>query len=250
MTSVMNVDQQHTNPATFQDVAQIFGKCSVDMAEQYFENRSFTPLHKIILGLDDSLGNLELYLSSFAEATPLSEIIDTADSCGRTPLALAVEYGWLAAVRTLLKYGADPCQVRPCVHGGMPLLHLAIAGPGSQEPNFLAVIRILLQAGADINSVDHEGWTPLHVAASWNAHGVIRKLALWGGRQLDWNALTYSGESALDLSFLNGGDQDVTRLLRAQEWSVEEKSETVEAVVKDVSETNNDDDLNAIGIGG
>ena len=67
---------------------------------------------------------------------------------------------------------------------------------------------------------------------------------------MDWNALTYNGESALDLSLLNGGDQDVARLVRAREWSVEKKSEITEAVVKDVCETNNDDDLNAIGTGG
>lgn len=245
MNSVMNVEQQQTNPATVQDAAQVFGKCSVDVVDQYIENRNLTPLHKIILGLDDSSENLEEYLSSFAEATPPSEIIDTADSCGRTPLALAVEYGWPAAVKTLLRYGADPCQVRPCVHGGMPLLHLAIAGPGSEKPNFLAVIRILLQAGVDINSVDDEGWTPLHVAASWNAYDVIRELALQGGCQLNWNALTYSGESALDLSSLDGGDQDVARLLRTQEWNVEKKPKLAEAVFNDLCEPNNDDNLNA-----
>ena len=30
----------------------------------------------------------------------------------------------------------------------------------------LEIVRLLLEAGADPNGTDHEGWTPLHVAAS------------------------------------------------------------------------------------
>lgn len=29
------------------------------------------------------------------------------------------------------------------------------------------LIRLLLQAGADINCQDYDGWTPLHAAAYW-----------------------------------------------------------------------------------
>jgi len=35
---------------------------------------------------------------------------------------------------------------------------------------------ILLRAGANINSVDNDGWTPLHAAAHWDKHDVIQFL--------------------------------------------------------------------------
>lgn len=35
---------------------------------------------------------------------------------------------------------------------------------------------ILLRAGANINSVDNDGWTPLHAAAHWDKHDIIHFL--------------------------------------------------------------------------
>jgi ankyrin repeat protein len=38
------------------------------------------------------------------------------------------------------------------------------------------LFRLLLRAGANINSVDNDGWTPLHAAAHWDKHDVIKYL--------------------------------------------------------------------------
>ncbi len=35
---------------------------------------------------------------------------------------------------------------------------------------------ILIRAGANIHSVDNDGWTPLHAAAHWDKHDVIKFL--------------------------------------------------------------------------
>jgi ankyrin repeat protein len=34
----------------------------------------------------------------------------------------------------------------------------------------------LIRAGANLNSVDNDGWTPLHAAAHWDKHDVIKYL--------------------------------------------------------------------------
>jgi ankyrin repeat protein len=42
--------------------------------------------------------------------------------------------------------------------------------------SYLFIYSILLRAGANINSVDNDGWTPLHAAAHWDKHDVIKFL--------------------------------------------------------------------------
>lgn len=199
----------------FQMIAQLFSKCSTDLLEDYVETREFETLHEVLLGIDRSRGTLKDYLATFENSSLLAETIDTPDSCGRTALAWAVEYGWSDAVRVLLQYGANPHQLRPSTRGKSPLLHLVIAGPASEHSAsaFLEVIRLLLKAGVDINAVDHEGWTPLHVAASWNLREVVRELLRFGGSKLDLNARTNQGESALHLAYGGGFDKEVENLL-------------------------------------
>ncbi len=49
----------------------------------------------------------------------------------------------------------------------------------SKEESFslsLFFFSILLRAGANINSVDNDGWTPLHAAAHWDKHDVMKYL--------------------------------------------------------------------------
>lgn len=208
------VSQRHGS-SDFEHIGRLFGRTSHDLLADYADDRDFATLHQVFLGIERSKGTLEDYLASFAQPALPAEFIDAPDSCGRTALAWAVEYGCVDAVKTLLKYGSNPHQLRPCVHGKSPLLHLVIAGPASQrsDAGVLGVVRLLLQAGVDVNAVDHEGWTPLHVAASWNLYSVIQELARFGGSALNWDAITDDRQSALTLSLGAGPNRKVQRLL-------------------------------------
>jgi Ankyrin repeats (many copies)/Ankyrin repeat len=204
------------DPSDFRHIALLFGKSSYDLLEDFVEDRSFTTLHEVLLGFRHDYGTLDAYLASFGNLKLPPEVIDVPDSCGRTALAWAVEYGWAAAVRALLKYGANPHQLRPCIHGKSPLLHLVIAGPASQssDAGFLEVVRALLESGVDVNAVDHEGWTSLHVAASWNHYDVIKELAACGAGVLHWDSLTDNKQSAIELALNAGFDSKVQYVLR------------------------------------
>ncbi|KAI9791850.1 MAG: hypothetical protein M1816_003395 [Peltula sp. TS41687] len=220
--------QQGLDPSILNEIGSLFKKGPFDLLQDYLDDINFPPLHKALLGIDFRHGTttLEEYLSSRPNVEVAEPIeIDAVDARGRTALAWAVEHGWAAAVRTLLEHGANPHQTRPCVQGHTPLLHLLIAGPSPSQSaattteddandEFLEIIRILLRAGVDVNATDHEGWTALHVAASWNSYDVIKELASLGGDTLKWNTRTDDGQSAWDLSVGGGGDEDVLRLLR------------------------------------
>ena len=112
------------------------------------------PLHK----LANSRGDVriaELVLSK--GSLPLVEVMSLS---GHTPLYEAALYGHHAMVRFLLKHGADPRK--QMIPSGNTALH-AVAFSAVHR-GYRALFS-LLNSGADIDAVSHNGYTPLHAAA-------------------------------------------------------------------------------------
>jgi ankyrin repeat protein len=111
---------------------------------------------------------------------------------GATPFLRAAAVSDLELMRLLVEYGADPTVTMP---SGVNALHLA-AGLGwvdntmstavglgfATEDDSIAAIRMLLDAGLDVNAADREGRTAVHGAASRGANDVLRFLAAQGAR--------------------------------------------------------------------
>ena len=176
----------------------------------------------MLLGIDYSHGTLEDYLMSLAASRILAESIDITDSRGRSALVWAVEYSWADAIEGLMKFGANVYQQRLPVCGGFSHSHLAIARSSSQRSSsqLLDVVRVLIEAGVDINAADQELWTPLHIAALWNLFDVLLALDRLAGWALNWKALTDTGQSALDLAIRCGADIEVVDLLSIHQLDI------------------------------
>ena len=77
--------------------------------------------------------------------------------------------------------------------GGWTPLHIA----ASQNEISIQIIQILIREGAQIDAKDDEGWTPLHGAA-WEGHESVVTTLLDAGA--DYNLVNRSGESPIDLA--------------------------------------------------
>jgi ankyrin repeat protein len=83
----------------------------------------------------------------------------TFDAEGWSPLHLAAHYGHAAVVDLLLHNNA-PVDLRSTNAMANTALHASLAGRRSE------IVKILVDAGADVNAQQHGGWTPLHAAAA------------------------------------------------------------------------------------
>ncbi|KAJ4301694.1 hypothetical protein N0V90_003787 [Kalmusia sp. IMI 367209] len=214
--SMKNGGSRMLDSSDFEHMTQLFGKSSSELVTDFVNVSNFTTIHKVLLGVQEDYKTVSDYLKNFEPASVLTSIIDTPDSTGRSALAWAVEYGWGHATRALLQHGSDPNQLVRSPGVMSPLLHLAIAMPVSanKDNGSLNVVKELLKAGANINAVDHENWTPLHVAASWNNYDVIRELLTFGGDMLKWDLVTSDNQSAMDLSLNSGVNDQVQSILK------------------------------------
>jgi hypothetical protein len=132
--------------------------------------------------------------------------VDARDARDWTPLMVAAFHGHEAAAKFLIENGANPrardhagytplhwaalrgyeevveliadrtdCNLQSTA-GVTPLLQAAAAG-------HLAVVQLLLSAGADPNVSSREGWTPLHKAVA-NGHRAVARLLVASGASL------------------------------------------------------------------
>jgi len=128
------------------------------------------------------------------------------DRYGKTALVYAVTNGKddLAVVLSLLAAGAD-VNARNQIDGSTALLKAIDPGGTDLE------IRALLDHGADVNSVDNNGWTPLMVASDWGQTTLIELLLNKGA---NINAKKTDGKTALMIAAEGGKSEGVELLLK------------------------------------
>ena len=120
---------------------------------------------------------------------------------GATPFLIAADRGDVPLMRLLLQLGADP--LLPNFQGTTPLL--AAAGAGTNEPQEEAgeeseaveAVKMLLDLGADVNSVDGNGDTAMHGAAYNISPLVVKLLAERGADPQVWKNPNKAGGTPL-----------------------------------------------------
>ena len=153
-----------------------------------------TPLHASVFG-----GHIEVSRLLFMHGA------DINSRCGDslTPLHAASEDGWIEIGKWLLSHGAD-VNAKGC-RGWTPLNLAASNG-------HLEACRILLERNAEVNARDDDGNTPLHNLLIFSADGsaaVVRLLLDYGA---DVQLRNLSGQTASEVA--SGPDeQQIVRLL-------------------------------------
>jgi hypothetical protein len=120
---------------------------------------------------------------------------------GATPILFAADRSDVPLMRLLIELGADP--LLPNFNNTTPLL--AAAGVGTGEPQEEAgeeneaveAVNLLLDLGADINTVDNNGDTAMHGAAYNIYPRVIELLARRGADPKVWSKPNKAGRTPL-----------------------------------------------------
>lgn len=133
--------------------------------------------------------------------------VDSRDELGRTPLMAAAAFGSVGAARTLLAQGADidardengdsalhhsvrygkVKSAEFLLHYGIPV-DVAADKTGATPMHYAAalgsapMIRFFAGKGADLNSRDHEGVSPIFYASRRNQRGAVELLRKLGAR--------------------------------------------------------------------
>ena len=99
--------------------------------------------------------------AKFQETIP-TMYSDLTPCCGE-PIHWAAVHRVLPAVRALLK--SEEEAYKTVNSSGLTALHYAV-GRGSRKNPHLKIVRMLIEAGADINKLHNDGWTPMCCAAA------------------------------------------------------------------------------------
>ncbi|XP_041114090.1 protein phosphatase 1 regulatory subunit 12A-like isoform X2 [Polyodon spathula] len=119
-------------------------------------------------------------------------------------------------------------DVRHAKSGGTAL-HVAAA------KSYVEVLKLLIQAGYDVNIKDYDGWTPLHAAAHWGKEEACRVLV---ENLCDMDAVNKVGQTAFDVA-----DEDVLgyleELQKKQKLLLSEKQEKKSPLIETTTTTEN-----------
>jgi len=167
---------------------------------------------ELVAVLLDAGPELDIFdAASVGRGARVAELLDRDPSLlngysgdGFFPLGLAAFFGHPDTVRLLLARGADVTAVarNPM---RVQALHAAVAGKSVEA------VRLLLEAGAPVNTKQQEGWTPLHAAVHNRSIEMVRLLLAHGADP----ALTNDqGTTAAGLAAAEGGTEILAVLNR------------------------------------
>ncbi|MEM9002941.1 MAG: ankyrin repeat domain-containing protein [Cyanobacteria bacterium P01_F01_bin.86] len=142
-------------------------------------------------------GMLSCTIATQPPTTPASEALPASPP----PLIEATLAGDVETVRSLLQEGTDPNLV---YHTNTALTYAARDG-------FIAIARVLIDAGAEVNWIDGEGVTPL-ILASFKNHVELAELLLDHGA--DVTVRDQWDRTALDYALRRGEADAIAQLLQ------------------------------------
>ena len=187
----------HNNPSlakqrTSHDISPLLLAC--------YYNKS--QLVKIILKHIDQVDIYEAASANLLEEmtsllTENPDLLSQYSPHGFTALSMAVHFGNEDIVRYLLRHGADPHLFSQNGYRVFPL-HTAI------DANFEVIAKMLIEAGAEVNSVQSSGMTPLHYAAQ-NGNIELLIILLEKGALVDYK--NEQGMTPSDLALLKGHEE-------------------------------------------
>lgn len=134
------------------------------------------------------------------------ELLTAYSTDGWTLLHLAPWAGQPETTRLLLERGADLAAVSTNALANQPL-NAAVAGPNAETRT--ACVRLLLEAGADVNNRQERGNTPLHTSAHLGETSTAEALLAHGA---DARLRSDDGKSAADYAREGGHEELATRL--------------------------------------
>lgn len=161
--------------------------------------KAISPLHMAAHRGDETM--IEMLIGSGAN-------INSQDQVGNSPIHNAANLGSPQTLSALLRLGASANSSSP-QHSATPLMLLAQGGP-IDEAQSLEMLRILLDAGAELNATDRRGFTAVHMAAFMGHDAMLDALI---GAGADVNLHAKDGSTALHFAAMGNQKRTAKYLL-------------------------------------